>query len=141
MERVKDNKRYPCTNIIKDGDWVICDLRIGQISEIEENGMASFRDGFSQLGGRILDRCRPLTLRNKAIVETFDIYYNRLKEIDGNSGFNYPDISRHLSTLALNAIDNPENDKIFYDMGAEFSREASDYKQVIQGVRLFRRAG
>lgn len=130
----------PITNTIKDDDWVVCGLSIGQISQIRENGLARFRDGFSELGGRILDSCRPLTVRNKAIVETFEIYYKRLKEIDGNSGFNYPDINRHFSLLALSCIDNPEADGKFFEQGQEFIREARYYTRVIQGVNLFRRA-
>lgn len=130
----------PDTNTIKDDDWVVCDRRIGQVSQIREDGMARFRDGFSELGGHILEDCRPLTLRSKAIAETFDIYYKRLKEIDGNAGFNYPDISRYFSNLTLNAIDHPEGEKQFYEMGQEFIREARDYKPVIDGIRLFRRA-
>lgn len=131
----------PITNTIKENDWVVCDRRIGQISQIREDGLARFRDGFSELSGRILEDCRPLTLRSKAIVETFDIYYKRLKEIDGNSGFNYPDISRYFSRLSLEAIDLKDDvNKHIYEAAQEFIRQARDYKPEIHGVRLFRRA-
>jgi len=121
----------------KVGDWVVFDLQIGQITDLRENGSASFSVGFCETSGRLAYRFRPLTLRNKNIVESFDAYYNQLREIDGFGGFNYPDISQYFAQLALDAIDTEKNDE-FYTKAHEFAREARDYKPVIQGVRLFR---
>ncbi len=101
----------------KAGDWVIYGLNVGQIKELRDGGNASFSDGFFETSGRLTDEFRPLTLKNKRIVETFDIYYNRLREIDGEAGFNYPDISRYFSQLALDAIDAAGDGKEFYDKG------------------------
>ena len=123
----------------KAGDWCVFDLRVGQIKEIRAGDSASFSDGHIETSGRFLDRFRPLTLRNKWIVETLDIIYMRLRQIDGERGFNYPDISSYFNTLALEAIDGPDNPKMF-EKAQEFVREARDYKPTIQGFRLFRRA-
>ncbi len=125
----------------KVGDWVVFDLDIGQIKDLRDDGWASFSDGHIEASGmQIAERFRPLTLRSKRIVDTFDIYYNRLHEIDGNAGFNYPDISRYFSQLALDAIDGDDTSRAPYDKASEFTRDARDYKPVIQGIRLFRRA-
>lgn len=121
----------------KIGDWVIFDLLVGQIKEIRDGGCASFSDGTFETSGRLMDRFRPLTLRNKSIVESFAIYYSRLSEIDGNAGFNFPDISRYFADLAREAIDSEDN-KAMYDKAQQFERDARDYKPMIQGIRLFR---
>lgn len=123
---------------MKAGDWVILDLNVGQIKEIRENGCASFSDGFFETSGMLVDRFRPLTLRSKRTVETFEIYYNRLKQINGEAGFNYPRISQYFAQLALNAIDGDEKDQTPYDKAKEFIEDARNYKPVIQGIPLFR---
>lgn len=122
----------------KAGDWVVFDLSVGQIKEIREGGCESFSDGTFETSGRLADRFRPLTLKNKRIVETFDAYYNRLHDIDGNAGFNYPDISQYFAQLSLDAIDGDEDDKQPYEKAQQFVQDARDYKSVIQGVPLFR---
>jgi hypothetical protein len=122
----------------KSGDWVTFDLSIGQIKELRDGG-ESFSDGSFETSGRLADRFRPLTLRNKRIVEWFDYHYNELRKIDGEAGFSYPDIHRHFAELALNAIDaGPTAEKPFYKQATEFVRAARDYGPSIQGVRLFR---
>jgi hypothetical protein len=120
------------------GDWVILDRAVGQVKELRDDGMASFSDGFFETSGRLAGRFRPLTLRNKNIAETFDTIYRRLKEIDGEAGFNYPDINSYFSQLTLDAIDSDDH-KSMYDKAHEFVRAARDYTPVIDGVRLFRR--
>lgn len=120
------------------GDWVVFDRAVGQIKEMREDGSASFSDGWFETSGRLVDRFRPLTLKNKRIVEWFDAVYDRLREIDGEAGFNYPDISRHFSSMALSAIDTDGEGKEFYDKANEFVAAARDYKPLIQGVQLFR---
>lgn len=125
----------------KVGDWVIFDLKVGQIKELRGHGCASFSDGWFETSGHLCDRFRPLTLNNKRAVEYFDTIYGRLREIDGQAGFNYPDISRHFSDLALRAIDaNVDDAKQFFDAANEFVSDARHYARVIQGLRLFRRA-
>jgi hypothetical protein len=86
----------------------------------------------------LLDRLRPLTLRNKRIIEWFDWHYNELRKLRGEGGFNYPDISRYFSNQALQAIDKADNDKTPFDEAQDFVRQARDYKPVIQGIQLFR---
>lgn len=120
----------------KTGDWVVFDLDIGQIKEMRENGISSFSDGHCETSGQLTDRYRPLTLRNKRITEFFDIYYNRLREIDGESGFNYPDIHRYFASLCRQAIDTEGSEP--FDKAQEFIREARIYKSMIHGVPLFR---
>lgn len=120
----------------KVGDWVVFDLSIVQIKELRDNDCASVSDGTFETSGRLLDRFRPLTLKNKNIVETFDIYYGRLSEIDGESGFNYPAIFAYFSQLALDAIDHGGKEP--FTMAQEFIVGARDYKTTIQGVPLFR---
>ena len=122
----------------KAGDWVIHDLDVGQIKEVRANGVAIFSDGhFETSGYGILARCRPLTLRNKAIVENFEASYKQLNKIDGHAGFNYPDISRYFSQLVLDAIDRDDcADQV--KAATEFVHKAQQYQPVIYGVRLFR---
>lgn len=120
----------------KAGDWVTLDLSIGQIKELRDEGSATFCDGFIETSGPLVDRFRPLTLKNKRIVETFDAYYNRLGELDGEAGFNYPDISRYFSSLALECIDG---DEASYKKAQDFVAGARNYTPVIDGVGLFRR--
>lgn len=122
----------------KIGDWVIFDLGIGQIKKLDEDGFAEFSDGSFCTSGRLADRFRPLTLRNKRTVEYFDHYYNKLREINGEAGFNYPDISRYFAQLSLDAMDGDEKDKAPYDKALQFFQDARDYKPVIDGVPLFR---
>ena len=123
----------------KVGDWVIFDLRIGQIKELRDGGFASFTDGTFETSGRLVERFRPLTLRGKVIIENFDAYYDRLRTIDGEAGFNYPDISQHFCELALRAIDQPGNEKEFYKEVQEFIEDARRYVPMIQSISLFRR--
>ena len=124
----------------KVGDWVVFDLKVGQIKEINENGWQEFSDGvFTTSGGMLQDRFRPLTLRNKVIAETFEYYRRSLDNIDGSSGFNFPDIHNYLCDLSLNAIDGDDDAvRAAYDKGRDFLRAASEYKKVIDGVLLFR---
>lgn len=125
----------------KAGDWVVFDLKVGQIKELRGDDIASFSDGWFETSGRLLDRFRTLTLSNKRTVEYFDTLYKRLHEIDGNSGFNYPAISQHFADLALKAIDSTNDDaKQFFDAANNFVNDARNYTKTIQGVPLFRRA-
>jgi hypothetical protein len=122
----------------KAGDWVTFEMSVGQIKEVRDGG-ASFSDGSFETSGRLLDCFRPLTLRNKRIVEWFDYHYGELRKIDGEAGFNYPDIHQHFAALALNAIDaEGDADKPFYEQAQEFVRAARRYTAVVQGVHLFR---
>ncbi len=121
-------------------DWVIFDMKVGQIKEIRDTGGMSFSDGFFETVGYLADRCRPLTLRNKNIAETFDIIYRRLKELDGNAGFNYPEIFQHFVGLSLKAIDEPDKTSAVMEEASKFITLARDYTPIIDGVRLFRRA-
>jgi hypothetical protein len=124
----------------KVGDWAVFDRNIVQIKEIRESGAVDVSDGSFETCGRLLERLRPLTLRNKRTIEWFDHYYRLLNSINGNGGFNFPDISRHFNNLILRAIDGPEDDKAPFDEASDFVRQARDYTPVIQGVNLFRRA-
>ena len=124
------------------GDWVVFDLKIGQIKELRGGGSASFSDGWFETSGRLQDRFRPLTLKNKHTVEYFETIYNRLHEIDGQHGFNYPRISQHFAELALSVIDADDDQcsKQFYEAANDFVSSARNYTPNIQGVALFRRA-
>lgn len=122
----------------KAGDWAVFDLDIVQIKKVDPYVEVS--TGTISTSGKLLDRLRPLTLRNKATIETFDYYYNELRKMRGERGFNYPDISRLFCDLALQAMDGAEDDKEPYDQVQAFVRDARDYKPVIHGVHLFRDA-
>ncbi len=124
----------------KAGDWVVFDLRIGQIKKIEDGGFAEFSDGSFGTSGMLADRFRPLTLHNKCTIEYFDYYYNELRKLNGEAGFNYPYISQHFAQLSLDAIDEGENgdQKVPREKAEQFYREARDYKPMIQGIPLFR---
>ena len=128
----------------KVGDWAVFERGIIQITEMREGGAIEVADGTFRTFGHLLDRLRPLTLRNKRIAEWFDFYYRELGHINGERGFNYPDISRHFNKLMLRAIDEgsedgPETNEPF-DLATDFVRSARDYAPVIQGVQLFRAA-
>ena len=125
--------------IWKTGDWVIFDLQIGQIKEIHEENYVTFTDGSVETSGRLFDHFRPMTLTNKIIAENFDYHYMELRKIDGEVGFNYPDICRYFCQLALNAMDEPIEVRNFYDKAIEFVQEAKEYHRIIQGVNLFRK--
>lgn len=122
----------------KAGDWAVFDLDIVQIKKIDPYVEVS--TGMISTSGNLLDRLRPLTLRNKVTMETFEYYYRELRKLRGKRGFNYPDISRLFCDLALQAMDGPEDNKRPYDDAQAFVRDARDYKPVIQGVHLFRDA-
>jgi hypothetical protein len=121
----------------KVGDWVIYGLSIGQIKAIHQDEWYMFADGHIESSGMNADRFRPLTLSNKRIVDIFDIYYNRLRDIPGEAGFNYPAISQYFEKLALEAIDTPGSNEPFVK-AQSFVQDARDYKALIQGVLLFR---
>jgi len=123
----------------KVGDWAVFDREIVQIKEIRDEGGCTVSDGTCGTSGMLLDRLRPLTLRNKSTIEYFAYYYRQLSTIDGEGGFNFPDISRHFSSLALRAMDGPEEDKAPYAEAQDFFKMAREYVPVIQGVSLFRR--
>ena len=120
----------------KAGDWAVFDLNIVQIKQVEPYVEVS--DATISTSGRLLDRLRPLTLRNKGTIETFEWYYKELKKIRGERGFNYPDINRLFCDLSLEAMDGPEDNKEPFEKAQAFLRAAQDYKPVIQGVCLFR---
>jgi hypothetical protein len=122
---------------LKEGDWVVFDMKIGQIKKLGE--FDEFSDGMFSTSGRLMDKFRPLNLRNKRIAETMEYFYRSLNKIDGERGFNYPDISRHFSQLTLDAIDGPDSEQMF-DRAQDFVRRARKYKDTIDGVRLFRSA-
>jgi len=122
----------------KVGDWVVFDLAIGQIVRMDH--FEEFSDGSFNTSGRLKGRFRPLTLRNKRTVEYFDHYYSKLREIDGEAGFNYPDILQHFAQLSLRAMDGPEDGKDDpYELAQQFVKDAKQYKNPIQGIPLFRR--
>lgn len=124
----------------KVGDWAVFEREIIQIKEIREGGGCEVSDGSFSTFGMLLDRLRPLTLRNKRIGEWFDWHYRELNKIRGERGFNYPDINRHFNDLCLQAIDGPDEDKVPFERAQEFIREARDHTPVINNVHLFRAA-
>ena len=127
----------------KVGDWVISDMKIGQITECADSGSTTFNDGWFRVSGGfgLRNRFRPLTLRNKTIAENFEFTYKRLDEIDGHGGFNYPDISSYFTDLSIRAMDAADNEtKEFFDAAERFVTEARGYKPEIDGIRLFRRS-
>jgi hypothetical protein len=122
----------------KVGDWAVFDRDIVQIKEIRETGGCEVSEGTFSTFGMLIDRLRPLTLRNKRTIEYFDYYYRQLSKLRGERGFNYPDISRHFSQLALNAMDGDEKDDAPFEAAREFVRRARDYEPMIDGIHLFR---
>lgn len=122
----------------KQGDWAVFDLDIVQIKELRGGNCATVSEGSFETSGMLLNRLRPLTLRNKRTIEWFDWHYNELRKLRGEAGFNYPDISRLFCSLALQAMDNEEVDKAAYDKATDFLAQAKDYTPVIHGIHLFR---
>lgn len=124
----------------KVGDWAVFDRDIVQIKDIREGGYCSVSEGSFETSGMLLDRLRPLTLRNKRTIEWFDYHYRELSRIPGERGFNFPDISRYFSSQALRVMDGPADDKTPFDEVHDFIKQAREYVPVIQGVPLFRAA-
>jgi len=122
----------------KDGAWAIYELKIVQIAKIS-GGKAEYSDGFIRGYGAHIEHFRPLSLRNKVVIETLDTYYNRIRDLDGSAGFNFPDIHRYFSEVALEGIDGDDAALgAAYDKAQTFVRAARDYQKTIDGVRLFR---
>lgn len=122
---------------LKKGDWAIYDREIVQIMETEP--YLEYSTGVIRGGNACRENMRPLTLQNKVIASSMEYYYNSLRSLDGEAGFNYPDINRYFTALTIEAIDGTEAEvKAAYDKAQKFVREARDYKRVIDGVRLFR---
>ena len=124
--------------IWKEGDWAVFERDIVQIKEIREGGSCSVSDATCETSGMLLGRLRSLTLRNKGTIEYFDFYYRELSKLRGERGFNYPDISRYFSALALEAMDGDKDDKGPYEKAQDFVRLARDYTPKIHGISLFR---
>ena len=122
----------------KKGDWAIYDRRIVQITSVKDKQVCEVSDGVLNTCSTGLEaRLRPLTLTNKGVVESIEWWYRDLRKIRGEGGFNYPDISRYFSDLALRAIDTqPDNNAM--NKASNFVRAARDYTPVIDGVLLFR---
>jgi len=121
----------------KVGDWVIYGMDIGQITRLNDDGIDGFTSGWIDTSGSLADRFRPLTLAGKRIVESMNKRYDLLREIDGEAGFNYPDISAYFNKLVLQAIDSgAPNDYLL--KATTFVEAAKKYTPVIDGVRLFR---
>lgn len=119
------------------GDWCIYGLDIVQIMKTEP--YLEYSTGIIRGGNASREHMRPLTLQSKVAVETMDYYYEMLREMDGNAGFNYPRISDYFGQLALDVIDgDDEAAKRAYERAQNFVREARDYRKVIDGVSLFR---
>lgn len=119
------------------GDWVVFDLKIGQIKKLGEDSWDEFSDGMFTTSGRLRDRFRPLTLRNKNIIETLDFYRKELNKIHGSQGFNFPRITDHFSQMSCELIDGSDS-KDMYNKAREFYEAACRYEPIIQGVPLFR---
>jgi hypothetical protein len=124
----------------KVGDWCILHLEIGQITEKRGKGSVSFSDGTFETSGQLVDLFRPLTLRNKNIVEWFKAHYDYLREIAGEQGFNYPRIASHFENMCREAIDAEPNNRQVFDKAEKFVQAAREHQPVIQGVDLFRPA-
>ena len=122
----------------KEGDWAINGRDIVQIKKIDDEGWMDVSDGSFATYGRLGDRLRPLTLRNKRLAEYFEYYYKELRNIRGEGGFNYPDINRYFNELTLSAIDDEKNVQEYCNKASNFVEEAKNYKPVIDNVHLFR---
>lgn len=122
----------------KEGDWAIHDMEIVQITRIRED-LITVTTGVIDSTGVLADRLRPLTIPNKRTAESIRDWYNYLRRIDGNDGFNYPDINRYFCRLALQAMDG-EGAADAYTKARTFVEMARCYAPEIDGVRLFRRA-
>lgn len=122
---------------IKKGDWCIYGLDIVQIVETEP--YIEYSTGIIRGGNATRAHIRPLTLQSKVIVEGMEHYYEMLRDMDGNAGFNFPDISSYFAELALEAIDgDTEAAQSAWKKAQDFISAAKDYEKVIAGVRLFR---
>lgn len=126
----------------KENDWAIFEMNIVQVTELRENGGITVSDGSFNTSGNasnIMGRMRDLTLRNKRIAEAFEYYYKELRKINGEGGFNYPDIHGYFSEICLEAMDAPDGEET-YEKAAAFVKSAKQYEPIIDGVKLFRSA-
>lgn len=126
---------------IKEGDWVIYDRKINLVRKCSYSDSLELSDGYICTSCSDLSHARPLNLRNKVIAENIDHYYKSLRKIDGEAGFNYPDINRYFTSLTIEAIDADDKEiRGFYDKAMNFVKLARDYAKIIDGVYLFREA-
>lgn len=121
----------------KENDWCIYGLNIVQIITMEP--YVEYSTGYIRGSNATKENLRPLTLRNKVIVESMDGYYEALRYMDGSGSFNFPDISQYFAEIARNAMDGDDkaSDEAF-KKAQHFVSAARDLTRIIDGVRLFR---
>lgn len=127
----------------KVDDWCVFDFDIGQIKRLDGK-FGEFTEGQFSTSGQIVERFRPLTLRNKCVAENMQYWYRELNKIDGERGFNYPRICQYFHDLALQVMDTPEEEKkaveAIWQKARDFVSSAKNYEKNIDGVQLFRHA-
>jgi hypothetical protein len=125
----------------KVGDWVYEDFTLNQIKKMEGTRVTEISDGMFSRSGSDLT-CFPLSLRNKAISESFHHYYMKLNDI---RGLNFPDIRRYFGNLWEEAMETKNDDAVkeIYNKISIFVNNAIDLSEQrkqtkIQGVDIFR---
>lgn len=128
------------------GDWGIYDMKILQITRVDEKTKEpiSASDGsFEICSSDLKNNFFPLTTRNVAILESFNYYYDQLR---GYNHLNFPDIHRHFTkslyeTLNLSYDDEKINDHL--ESIKEFTSRTKEHvdkmkSTTVHGIRILK---
>jgi len=94
-------------NKLKAGDWCFHEYELKLIKRLDKDQIGEVTCGIMNTSGyRLIDNCRPLTIRNKNISGEFRYWYRELKKI--NQIRNWPDLARLLEQMWLDAVDDSD---------------------------------
>lgn len=142
-------------NTFKEGDWVLCDFKLQQITKTRGDCITNLSDGiFKMSGGDLSKHCFPLTLSiNK--VSIIASYWSREFTSSRIKGLNHPDLHRALVSRWVDVCENIDNEELVkakLEKLSEFGKsvmekinniksgieEIDDIKYIeVEGVKLF----
>lgn len=130
----------------KVGDWLFCEFKLQQVTDIENGHVSGVTDGWVRGCGRFDDLCFPLDLEVKRISGAYEAWSTRLHR-DGLPNLNYPDIHRWLvSHWCKTCAGRADQNFVTRQLGEleafakDILRRCDELRQerVAQGVKLFR---
>lgn len=133
---------------MKTGDWVFCEFKLQQITEMKEGRVTGVSTGYISMGSYDLrDRIFPMTKRIKVISEEFERSYSKLHDNSGTLNLNFPDFNRWYIEKWVETCKDSENDEYVgkkYDELYKFERTVLDQIKTLQndleveGIPFFR---
>ena len=131
-------RAIPAEAVPVAGDWGFFEWRVATIKEVRAGraGYVSISDGIIETSGSLMDRWRPLTIRNAAVSRYFGGMHDELHR-EGSSSLNYPRFHDHLVDLWLQACDG---DDAATNRAGRFVEDVLRTKQVlsVDGIPLIR---